>query len=70
MTKAQKGLIHDISWKTIGKGIVAYGGIHLLDEIWQKGKKKIKDIVGDKVIDGIKSALGGDHRSAACTAGG
>ncbi len=70
MTKAQKGLIHDISWKTIGKGLVAYGGIHLLDEIWQKGKKKIKDLIGDKVIDGIRSALGGDHRSAACTTGG
>ncbi len=74
MTKASKGQIANISWKTIGKGIIAYGGLHLLDQIAQKGWKKIKDLVGGNASELASSwlmkTLGGGRGDALCLAEG
>ncbi|MCI8957703.1 MAG: hypothetical protein HFG62_01000 [Lachnospiraceae bacterium] len=74
MTKASKGLIGDISWKTIGKGIVAYGGVHLLSELYAKGKKKVEDIAKNKGINLVPTMLtnilSGNRGSAQCVAEG
>lgn len=41
MTKAAKGQIANVTWRTVGKGMIAYGGVKLFDEILKKGKKKL-----------------------------
>ncbi len=70
MTKAAKGQIKNITCKTIGKGIVAYGGLHLFDEVLQKGWKKAKDMAKDVAINAASSQimgmLSGNKGSAAC----
>lgn len=43
MTKAAKGQIANVTWRTLGKGMIAYGGVKLFDEILKKGKKKLLD---------------------------
>ncbi len=74
MTKASKGQIANMTLKTIGKGIVAYGGVHLIDQVVQKGWKKVKDTVKEKgkdlVSNWLVSTMGGNKGSAQCPAEG
>lgn len=51
MTKASQGQIANITMKTLGKGIVAYGGVHLVDQILQKGRKKGKELVSNWITN-------------------
>lgn len=67
MTKAQKGIIENISWKSIGKGIVAYGGVKFLDKLISKGIDKAKDYLMDKSADYVKSLFDGDDSSDTST---
>lgn len=48
MTKASKGQIANITLKTMGKGLLAYGGVKFFDQILQKGVKKTKEIAEGK----------------------
>ena len=43
MTKASKGQIVNVTWKTIGKGAIAYGGVNFFDQIIQKGISEAKN---------------------------
>lgn len=74
MTKAANGQIKNIALKTVGKGIVAYGAVHLIDETIQKGWKKAKDTVKEKgtemITNWLTSTLGGNPQSARCPAEG
>lgn len=55
MTKASKGTIHKIALKTLGKGLVAYGGVRFFDQILQQGIKGIKDAALDKGKEFVKN---------------
>lgn len=47
-TKASKGQIANITLKTMGKGLLAFGGVKFFDQILQKGVKKTKEIAEGK----------------------
>ena len=86
MTKAARSQIANVAWKTIGKGIIAFGGVKFFDEIIGKGKKKIIDHIKEKgreILAGIfapvpvhaetvksKDYMSGNRGSAACPAEG
>lgn len=74
MTKAARGQIQNITLKTLGKGLIAYGGLHLFDQIAQKGWKKLKDTVKEKGKNWLKNKvtdmLAGNGGSAKCPAEG
>jgi len=86
MTKAARSQIANVAWKTIGKGIIAFGGVKFFDEIIGKGKKKITDHIKEKgreILAGIfapvpvhaetvksKDYMSGNRGSAACPAEG
>lgn len=72
MTKAQRGIIANVSMKTLGKGLLSYGVVKTVDTIISKGvstakeegKKYIKNKVTD-FINGIFNRDGGSTGSAA-----
>lgn len=66
MTKASRGQIANITLKTLGKGLVAYGGVRLIDQIIQKAKKKITDTLKEKAKELVVNILGGHRDSARC----
>lgn len=70
MTKASKGQIANVTLKTVGKGIVAYGGVHLLDEIAKKGWEKVKEKGKEMAVNWLTRALGGNKGNARCPAEG
>lgn len=48
VTKYNRGLIKNISLKTMGKGIVAYGEVRFFDQIINKGISEIEDYAKEK----------------------
>ena len=86
MTKASRSQIADITWKTIGKGVIAFGGVKFFDQIISKGKKKVTDSIkkkGREILTSIftpvpvyaettsaKEYMSGNRGSANCPAEG
>ena len=86
MTKAKNGVIHNLTFKTLGKGLLSFGAVKTLDQIIQQGKKKAIDMLkkfGAGLITGLFGAttvyaaeirpsdyLTGNTGSAACPAEG
>ena len=58
MTKAQRGIIANVTMKTLGKGLLSYGVVKTADTIISKGistvKEEAKKFVKNKAIDLIK----------------
>lgn len=64
MTKAARGQIANISLKTIGKGIIAYGPVRMADQIITQGIKEVKNTVkenltsfGKYMVDNFKRKI-------------
>lgn len=57
MTKASKGQIANVTLKTLGKGILAYGPVRMADQILVKGIDKIKDMTQEKLVDLAKDMI-------------
>ena len=51
MTKCAKGQIANVSAKTIGKGLIAYGATKTVDEIIKKGVGEVKDTIKTNLVD-------------------
>jgi hypothetical protein len=65
MTKATRGQIKNISWKSIGKGITSYGFARGVDKMIKEGLKEVKEGAkeyaikkGRELFDMLKSGLG------------
>lgn len=58
MTKASKGQIANVTLKTLGKGILAYGPVKMVDQILVNGMDKIKDMMQGKLTDFAKDTIG------------
>lgn len=68
VTKASRGLIKEMTWKSVGKGILVYGGVGLINgtisgtikgakkEIDGWLKKKAGELIGDKRVGFIEDA--------------
>ena len=65
MTKATRGQIKNISWKSIGKGLTSYGLARGVDKMIKEGLKEVKEGAkeyavkkGRELFDMLKSGLG------------
>lgn len=59
MTKAANGQIANVTMRTLGKGLVAYGLVRSVDQIIQKGRKELIEWVKRKGKDTIKAYIDG-----------
>ena len=62
MTKAAKGQIANVTLKTMGKGLLAYGGVKFFDQILQKGMKKTEEIVKNKFWEWLIPTVRADQK--------
>ena len=54
MTKAQKGIIKNVTLKTMYKGLVSHGIVKTVDTIVKKGYSEVKDWAKNKALDVVK----------------
>ena len=55
MTKASRSQIANVAWKTIGKGIIAFGGVKCFDEIISQGRGEIIDYIEKTALEILTS---------------
>lgn len=58
MTKVSRGQIANVTLKTLGKGILAYGPVRMADQILVKGIDKLKDMTQGKLVDFARDMIG------------
>lgn len=51
MTKSINGTIKNVNWKTVGKGIIAYGPVRIVDQILVKGTEEIQNTIKKNLTD-------------------
>ncbi len=57
MTKASKDMIKNVTWKTLGKGLLSFGLVKTVDKIVDDGIKLVKDYAKDKAKELLKEGL-------------